>query len=130
MEHIHSHTHTHSHEHTHDGHTHTHEHGHAHEHDHAHPHTHDHLHEDGHTHTRTHSHEHHHHDDAAPMAQLCALVSYMVDHNTAHAGELAELAHQLKHAGKDAAYDKVMAAVQDFEKGNKALAQALAEIAK
>lgn len=129
--HAHEHTHSHTHEHTHDGHTHTHEHEHEHEHAHEHPHTHDHLHEHGHEHHHDHDHHHHEHShSAAPMAQLHALMSYMVDHNAAHAKELADLAQQLKSAGKESAYEKVMSAVQDFDKGNGTLSEVLKEIAE
>lgn len=55
-------------------------------------------------------------------------MNYMVDHNAAHAKELADLAHQLRSAGREAAYEKVMAAVQDFDKGNQTLASVLKEI--
>ena len=133
--HSHEHTHSHTHEHTHDGHTHSHEHDHIHEHDHQHPHTHDHLHEAGHSHEHSHEHSHHHHEHshehgAAPMAQLCALMNYMVDHNAAHANELTELAEQLKSAGKEVAYEKVMSAVADFKKGNDTLAEVLRSLAE
>lgn len=123
--HSHEHTHSHTHEHTHDGHTHSHEHDHGHTHDHEHPHTHDHLH--GHDHD--HHHEHHDHEHSgAPLAQLCALMNYMVDHNAAHATELADLAQQLKDAGKESAYENVMAAVAEFQKGNQILADVLKEL--
>lgn len=130
--HSHEHTHSHTHEHTHDGHTHTHEHDHGHTHDHEHPHTHDHLHGHDYDHHHEH-HEHgHHHDDhehsGAPLAQLCALMNYMVDHNAAHATELADLAQQLKDAGKESAYENVMAAVAEFQKGNQILADVLKEL--
>ena len=131
--HDHEHTHTHIHEHTHDGHTHTHEHGHTHSHDHGHPHDHEHLH--GHDHAHTHSHdcagscqgcasqcEH------TPMEELLALMNYMVGHNAAHAKELADLAAQLEKAGSRAAYEQVMAAVSDFEKGNMRLSMVLASL--
>ena len=131
--HDHEHTHTHSHEHTHDGHTHTHDHGHSHSHDHEHPHSHDHLHDHG------HEHHHHHHDhdcggdchdcgshcEHTPMDELLALMQYMVGHNAAHARELADLASQLEQAGSHAAYEQVMAAVSDFEKGNMRLSVVL-----
>ena len=114
-EHNHQHTHAHSHEHTHDGHTHTHEHHHEHAHSHEHPHSHDHLHE--------HGHEHHH--SHTPMDELLALMKYMVGHNAAHAKELADLAIQLEKAGSHSAYEQVMAAVSDFEKGNMRLSMVL-----
>ena len=117
-EHNHQHTHAHSHEHTHDGHTHTHEHHHEHAHSHEHPHSHDHLHEHGHEHNHTHT----------PMDELVALMKYMVGHNAAHAKELADLAVQLQKAGNAVAYEQVMAAVSDFEKGNMRLSVVLASL--
>ena len=138
--HCHDHEHTHSHEHTHDGVTHTHEHAHSHEHDHDHPHTHDHLHGEGHHHHHHHEHEHHHHDcggncggcasqcEHTPMEELMALMKYMVGHNAAHAKELADLAAQLDKIGNHMAYEQVMAAVSDFEKGNLRLSAVLASL--
>ena len=132
-DHCHSHTHEHSHEHTHDGVAHTHEHSHSHDHSHDHHHSHDHLHE--------HGHEHHHDHGCAgscagcaggcehtPMEELMALMKYMAGHNAAHAKELADLAVQLEKAGNHAAYEQVMAAVSDFEKGNMRLSLVLASM--
>ena len=131
--HAHDHSHSHTHEHTHDGVVHSHEHTHAHSHDHEHPHSHDHLHEAG--------HEHHHDHQCAgacgscsgkcehtPMEELMALMQYMANHNAAHAKELADLAAQLEKAGNHAAYEQVMAAVSDFEKGNMRLSVVLASL--
>lgn len=108
-----------------------HEHGLGHHHDHEH--THDHLHE--HDHSHTHSHgceggcdscgsqcEH------TPMEELLALMKYMVGHNASHAKELADLAIQLEKAGSHMAYEQVMAAVSDFEKGNLRLSAVLASL--
>ena len=132
-DHHHEHEHAHTHEHTHEGHAHSHEHCHSHEHDHAHPHEHDHL----------HGHDHHHdHDhecgctcgscatkcEHTPMEELVALMKYMVGHNAAHAQELAELAEQLEKAGSHAAFEQVMAAVCDFEKGNMRLTAVLSAL--
>lgn len=132
-DHIHEHAHAHTHEHTHDGVTHTHEHTHEHTHDHAHPHDHDHLHADGAAHT--HSHDCDHVCDSCaskcehtPMEELAALMKYMASHNAAHANELAELAKQLEQAGNHAAYEQVMAAVSDYEKGNLRLTAVLASL--
>ena len=86
-----------------------------------------------------HGHEHHHHDhdhchegcgghchcEHTPMEELQALIQYMVNHNGAHARELAQLAEQLKAAGNHAAYEQVLAAVSDFEKGNMRLSMVL-----
>ena len=131
--HCHDHEHTHTHEHTHDGVAHTHEHGHCHDHDHEHPHTHDHLHGEGHTHEHSHECSHDCHGCAGgcehtPMDELMALMKYMVGHNASHARELAELADQLEKAGSHAAYEQVMAAVSDFEKGNMRLSVVLASL--
>lgn len=132
-DHHHEHEHAHTHEHTHEGHAHSHEHCHSHDHDHAHPHEHDHL----------HGHDHHHdHDhecgctcgscaskcEHTPMEELIALMKYMVGHNAAHAQELAELAEQLEKAGSHAAFEQVMAAVCDFEKGNMRLTAVLSAL--
>ena len=62
------------------------------------------------------------------MEELLALMKYMASHNAAHARELAELATQLEKAGSHAAYEQVMAAVSDFEKGNLRLTAVLASL--
>lgn len=135
-DHSHEHTHTHTHEHTHDGVTHSHTHDHVHAHTHEHPHDHEHLHEHG------HAHEHHGHShdcthdcsscasqcEHTPIEELLALMKYMVSHNAAHAKELADLAIQLEKAGSHMAYEQVMAAVSDFEKGNLRLSTVLASL--
>ena len=138
-------------EHEHLGTTHTHEYTHSHPHDHSHDH-HDHNHGDthDHTHTYTHTHEHgdepHTHNDAehshcgsdcgscggchTPMEELTALMKYMVGHNASHANELAQLAKQLDDAGEHQAYEQVMQAVSDFEKGNLRLSAVLSALDK
>ena len=131
-DHSHTHEHTHSHAHTHDGVEHTHEHSHEHEHDHVHPHDHDHLHGEGHTHDHSHECAGSCHSCAGcshtPMEELMALMQYMANHNAAHANELAALAAQLEKAGNHAAFEQVMAAVSDFEKGNMRLTAVLASL--
>ena len=131
--HSHDHEHTHTHEHTHDGVAHTHAHAHSHEHDHEHPHTHEHLHGEDHAHTHSHECSHDCHSCASacehtPMEELVALMKYMVGHNAAHAKELADLAVQLEKAGSHMAYEQVMAAVSDFEKGNLRLSAVLSSL--
>ena len=131
--HSHEHEHAHTHTHEHDGVAHTHEHCHSHEHGHEHPHDHEHLHEAGHAHEHSHecagtcsscgggcSH--------TPMEELTALMKYMVGHNAAHAKELADLASQLEKAGNHMAFEQVMSAVSDFEKGNMRLSMVLASL--
>ena len=66
----------------------------------------------------THTHEHDHAHSGTPMEELLALMKYMVTHNDAHAQELAELAYQLKEAGKGRAYQKLMDAVASFDIAN------------
>lgn len=109
----------HTHEHTHDGMTHTHSHTHDHPHEHDHAHTHDCGHDcEGCAAPCEHT----------PMEELMALMKYMVGHNAAHAKELADLAQQLEKAGSHVAYEQVMAAVSDFEKGNLRLSTVLASL--
>ena len=107
---------------------------------HDHHHDHDHHHHDHHHH----DHDHHHHDhdhqcggqcqgcqsqcEHTPLEELMALMKYMVGHNAAHAKELADLAVQLEKLGSHAAYEQVMAAVSDFEKGNMRLSLVLASL--
>ena len=122
-------------EHVDGGHDHEHEHTHTHEHthDHEHPHDHAHLHADG----AEHTHSHDCGQDCAscastcehtPMEELVALMKYMVGHNATHAKELADLAVQLDKAGDHTAYEQVMAAVSDFEKGNMRLSVVLSSL--
>ena len=87
-------------------------------------------HEDGeHTHPHEHGHSHSHegcdpHDCAAcgscdPMQETVALLLYMVNHNAAHANELAQLGQKLT---------EVLTAVSEFEKGNLRLSTVLASL--
>ena len=62
------------------------------------------------------------------MEELLALMKYMISHNAAHANELADLAVQLQKACSHAAYEQVLAAVSDFEKGNLRLSTVLASL--
>ena len=63
-----------------------------------------------------------------PRAEVVALMQYMVNHNTAHANELAQLAGRLKDLGDTTAFEQVMQAVSDFEKGNMRLSTVLAAL--
>ena len=103
------------------------------------------MHLDHEHHHHDHNHEHHHHDhhdhshcepsacascggcgEHSPKEELMALMKYMVNHNAAHANELAELAKKLGDMGDKVAYEQVMLAVSDFEKGNLRLSTILA----
>ena len=112
-------------------------------HSHEEAHTHEHTHADGTTHTHEHAHPHDHTHDCGhgcescgtpcehtPMEELTALMKYMVGHNAAHAKELAELAKKLEEHGNHTAYEQVMAAVSDFEKGNMRLSVVLSSLAE
>ena len=122
-----------------------HEHEHHHHHDHdcdcgCHEHEHHHHDHDHHHHDHDHHHHDHDHDcscgcggcgggcEHSPMEELVALMKYMVGHNAAHAKELADLAAKLQDAGSRTAYEQVMAAVSDFEKGNMRLSMVLAAL--
>lgn len=101
---------------------------------------HHHDHECGHCHGHEHSHDHcdHHHEhdhhcghchhEHTPEQELAALMKYMVSHNASHARELADLAKKLEENGNHMAYEQVMAAVSDFEKGNLRLSAVLASM--
>lgn len=109
-------------------------------------HTHTHTHADGVTHSHSHVHEHAHENEHShshegceqgscgscggcehsPKQELMALMKYMVGHNASHANELAKLAGQLQELGETSAYEQIMLAVSDFEKGNLRLSTVLA----
>ena len=61
-----------------------------------------------------------------PRAEVIALMKYMVNHNTTHANELAQLARRLNELGDTTAGNQVLQAVSDFEKGNLRLSTVLA----
>ena len=120
----------HHHEHDHEHHHHHHDHDHEHHHHH---HDHDHEHHHHHHHDHDHGCSHDCHScgsqcEHTPLEELLALMKYMVGHNASHAKELADLAVQLEKAGSHMAYEQVMAAVSDFEKGNMRLSMVLASL--
>ena len=107
-------------EHGHEAHTHTHTHTHAHDHENEHTHSHE---DCGHTHCDACGGCEH-----SPKEELMALMKYMVGHNQSHANELAQLAKQLQDVGENTAYEQVMLAVSDFEKGNMRLSVVLTSL--
>lgn len=83
------------------------------------------------THTHSHGDEAHDHvpaENATPMQELLVLMKYLVSHNDAHAQEVADLARELKIAGKDIAYDEIMDAVSDFDMVNAKLDAILSQL--
>lgn len=92
-----------------------------------------------HDHIGAHTHEHTHECagscegcesqcEHTPMEELLALMKFMVGHNAAHTRELANLAKQLDEIGSHIAYEQVMEAVSDYEKGNMRLQAVLASL--
>lgn len=82
-----------------------------------------------HTHCHTHDDHHHSHETSdAPMDEMLALLKYMVNHNDAHASELASFAGQLKDIGKIRAYNQIMDTVSDFDVVNARLDAILNEL--
>ena len=75
----------------------------------------------GFAHSHAHGADHIHENPDASMEEMLALMQFMVDHNDAHAQELANLADQLQAAGKGRAYKQIMDAVSDFDMGNATL---------
>lgn len=84
-----------------------------------------------HRHSHDHDHGHHHHSHAGgdvDMAEMLALMKYMVQHNAAHTEELAQLAQKLEDSGNHRAYSRIMDAVVNFDVGNATLAAALEDL--
>ena len=80
------------------------------------------------THSHTHGDEAHDHlprENSTPLEELLVMMKYLVSHNDAHAQEVADLARELMAAGKDVAYDEIMAAVSEFDMVNAKLAAIL-----
>ena len=84
---------------------------------------------DHHTHGH-HTHDHDHTHGGTPLEELLMLMKYMVSHNDAHAQELAELASQLKEAGKERAYRRIMDAVAEFDIANAKLDSVCKELSE
>ena len=86
----------------------------------------------GHTHSHAHGHDHSHSHGPSdtPMDELLALMKFMVNHNDAHAQELAELADQLKEAGRERSYRRIMNAVADFDMVNAQLDSVVRELSE
>lgn len=77
-----------------------------------------------HSHSSVQDHTH----DFETQEEVRALLQYMVNHNDAHAQELAGLAQQLKDGGSLRAYKQIMDAVADFDTANAKLSTALQDL--
>lgn len=69
-------------------------------------------------------------NDQETITELSMLLKYMVNHNDAHAQELAELAQQLKSAGNNDAYSQIMDAISYFDVANARLTSVLQDLAE
>lgn len=65
-----------------------------------------------------------------PLAESLAMLKFMISHNDAHAQELAELAAELKAAGRLNAYRQIMEAVAEFDVANTRLNAVLDELSE
>lgn len=65
-----------------------------------------------------------------PMDPLLALMRYMVQHNASHTKELAELAEQLKTAGREDVYHELLAVAESFAQANEQLCKTLCKLEK
>ena len=63
-----------------------------------------------------------------PREEAIAVLNYMISHNTAHANELAKLADRIRAVGGASAYEQVLSAMSDYEKGNMRLTAVLSAI--
>jgi len=84
----------------------------------------------GYAHSHAHGADHVHElvENATPLDELLALMTFTVKHNDAHAQELAELADQLRSTGKERAYQKIMDAVANFDMVNAQLDAVVKEL--
>ena len=72
-----------------------------------------------------HTHIHNHNHEVSQDDELLALRKYMVGHNESHTSELSELAKQLDTDKSSEAYNLVCKAIEEYEKGNGLLENAL-----
>ena len=91
-------------------------------------HNHDHHHEHEHSHEHEHGHSHEHESRAQEECKkdpTTALLTYMIDHNEHHAAEIVDMAADIESKGKAEAAAKMKEAVDEFNKGNALLREAL-----
>ena len=72
-----------------------------------------------------HNHGHIHNHEISKDDELLALLKYMVSHNKTHTNELLELSEQLNTDKSSEAYNLVCKAIEEYEKGNGLLENAL-----
>ena len=77
--------------------------------------------------------EHHHHvhaNDISAREELQALLAYMVRHNASHAEELSALAEKPDLADNPEARKLILSAIEEYQKGNALLSDALALLSR
>lgn len=70
-------------------------------------------------------HEHRNIASAAGREEVTALLEFTVKHNISHTGELSELAEKIKEFGNTKAAEKILSALEEYNKGNELLREAL-----
>ena len=89
----------------------------------------EHDHDTEHTHSNDHSHNHDHDNGPesgiTPEQELKALMTYLAAHNESHTQELRTLAERLRTVCGDALCAEVLAAAEDYDRGNARLRAAL-----
>ena len=73
----------------------------------------------------SHEYTHHHTSGVQSREEAVAMLEYMAKHNSSHTAELIPISREIEKADKEA-YEKILAAVQCYEKGDDLLSQALA----
>ena len=68
--------------------------------------------------------------DGSEMAEMLAMMKFMVMHNDAHAQELADLAVQLQEAGREKLYRRIMDCVSSFDMVNADLDAVVQELSE
>ena len=68
--------------------------------------------------------------DGSEMAEMLAVMKFMVMHNDAHAQELADLAVQLQEAGREKLYRRIMDCVSSFDMVNADLDAVVQELSE
>ena len=74
-----------------------------------------------------HEHEHGHHSisDSVGQDELTVFLEFTLKHNISHTAELSSLAEKLGHRGNTVASEKVLSALEEYNKGNALLKEAL-----
>ncbi len=93
-------------------------------------HDHSHTHADGtvHAHTHEHGHEHEHGSEKAELAEVRALLNYMLEHNEHHTEEIEDISDRLKEFDLCAEAEMLDLCIGHYKKGNEMLEKALLSI--